>query len=49
MMTNHTPAPWKAHKTPNDPDFGSKGLADSLDVLARKARVIVAKVTGEQA
>jgi len=21
MSTNYTPAPWAAHKTPNDPDF----------------------------
>jgi len=32
-----------------DADFGSKGWTDYLEVIARQARLVIAKVTGEQA
>jgi hypothetical protein len=32
-----------------DADFGSKGWTDSLEVIARQARLTIAKARGEQA
>jgi hypothetical protein len=32
-----------------DADFGSKGWTDYLEVIARQARLTIAKATGEQA
>jgi len=36
MNTSHTPAPWKAHKTPNDPDFTNINaeLLEALKLIA---------------